>query len=91
MSVDIYSVPLLERMKDAFDEMLVYKDLSKNSIVTAFKLPSFMRDCIMFEESPIPLPAIPSVAPAPFPIFSQVIAPCASSFSRVFRPMDLLC
>lgn len=47
MSVDIYSVPLLERMKDAFDEMLVYKDLSQNSIVTAFKLPSFMRDWVV--------------------------------------------
>ena len=34
-------------MKDAFDEMLVYKDLSKNSIVTAFKLPSFMRDWVV--------------------------------------------
>lgn len=47
MPADIYSIPLLERMKDAFDEMLVYKDLSKNGIVSTFKLPSFMRDWVV--------------------------------------------
>ncbi len=47
MSRDVFSIPLLERMKDAFDEMLVYKDLSKNSIVSTFKLPSFMRDWVI--------------------------------------------
>lgn len=36
-----------ERLKDAFDEMVVYKDLRHNSFVSAFKLPSFMRDWVL--------------------------------------------
>ncbi len=38
---------LLERLMDAFDEMILYKDLSKGSIISSLKLPSFMRDWVM--------------------------------------------
>ena len=36
-----------ERLKDMFDEMVVYKDLQESSFISAFKLPSFMRDWVM--------------------------------------------
>lgn len=36
-----------ERLKDMFDEMVVYKDLQESSFINAFKLPSFMRDWVM--------------------------------------------
>lgn len=38
---------LAEKLKDDFDEMVVYKDLQKNNFVRAFKLPSFMRDWVL--------------------------------------------
>ena len=41
------SAPLHERLMDAFDEMMLYKDLSKGSIISSLKLPSFMRDWVM--------------------------------------------
>ena len=44
---EIISTPLHERLLDAFDEMVLYKDLSKGSFVSSFKLPSFMRDWVM--------------------------------------------
>ena len=47
MPYDPFASPLQERLKDAFDEMVLYKDLVKGNIVTAFKLPSFMRDWVM--------------------------------------------
>lgn len=47
MSFGISSAPLHERLLDAFDEMVLYKDLSKGSIISSFKLPSFMRDWVM--------------------------------------------
>lgn len=47
MSYDNFSIPLRERLIDAFDEMVLYKDLSKGNIISAFKLPSFMRDWVM--------------------------------------------
>lgn len=34
------------RLKDMFDDMVVYKDLQENSFISAFKLPSFMRDWV---------------------------------------------
>ena len=37
----------IERLKDCFDTMVVYKDLNKNNFISAFKLPSFMRDFIL--------------------------------------------
>ena len=41
------SAPLKEKLMDAFDEMVLYKDLSKGNIFSSFKLPSFMRDWVM--------------------------------------------
>lgn len=37
----------VERLKDAFDEMVVYKDLKKSNFISSFKLPSFMRDWVL--------------------------------------------
>lgn len=47
MPFDISATPIHERLMDAFDEMVLYKDLSKGSIISSFKLPSFMRDWVM--------------------------------------------
>ena len=47
MPYNVSSAPLRERLMDAFDEMVLYKDLSKGSIISSFKLPSFMRDWVM--------------------------------------------
>lgn len=47
MPFDAFAIPLQERLLDAFDEMVLYKDLSKGSIISSFKLPSFMRDWVM--------------------------------------------
>ena len=47
MPHDVFVIPLHERLLDAFDEMVLYKDLSKGSIISSFKLPSFMRDWVM--------------------------------------------
>jgi len=41
------SAETIEKLKDAFDEMVVYKDSQKNNFVDAFKLPSFMRDWVV--------------------------------------------
>lgn len=42
-----YTAPLCERLLDAFDDMVVYKDLAKGGIISSFKLPSFMRDWVL--------------------------------------------
>lgn len=47
MPFDISATPLHERLMDAFDEMVLFKDLSKGNIISSFKLPSFMRDWVM--------------------------------------------
>lgn len=47
MAFNRFDTPLLERLRDAFDEMVLYKDLSKGNIITSFKLPSFMRDWVI--------------------------------------------
>ena len=47
MPFDAFSIPLKERLIDAFDEMVLYKDLSKGNVISSFKLPSFMRDWVM--------------------------------------------
>ena len=39
--------PLQNRLRDGFDEMVLFKDLTKGNIITSFKLPSFMRDWVM--------------------------------------------
>ena len=37
----------MDKLRDCFDEMVVYKDLKKNSIFKALKLPSFLRDWVL--------------------------------------------
>ena len=37
----------LERFRDAFDEMVVFKDLKRSNFIASFKLPSFMRDWVI--------------------------------------------
>lgn len=37
----------IENLKDAFDEMVLYKDLKKSNFISSFKLPSFMRDWVI--------------------------------------------
>ncbi len=37
----------VERLKDAFDTMVVFKDLQQNNFISSFKLPSFMRDYVI--------------------------------------------
>ena len=45
--IDIQTSEFVERLKDAFDEMVVYKDLKKSNFISSFKLPSFMRDWVL--------------------------------------------
>ncbi len=37
----------IERFRDAFDTMVVYKDLKKSNFISSFKMPSFMRDWVL--------------------------------------------
>ena len=37
----------IDRFRDAFDEMAVYKDLKHSNFIASFKLPSFMRDWVL--------------------------------------------
>lgn len=43
----------IDRLRDCFDEMVVYKDLKKTNFFSALSLPSFMRDWLLkkFEDS----------------------------------------
>lgn len=41
------SPEFIERFKDAFDEMVVFKDLKHSNFISSFKLPSFMRDWVI--------------------------------------------
>ena len=43
----LQSPEMIERLKDNFDEMVVYKDLQKSNFISSFKLPSFMRDWVL--------------------------------------------
>lgn len=43
----LQSSEMIERLKDSFDEMVVYKDLQKSNFISSFKLPSFMRDWVL--------------------------------------------
>ena len=36
-----------EKLRDCFDEMVVYKDLKKTNFFSALSLPSFMRDWLL--------------------------------------------
>lgn len=44
---ELTSAAMVERLKDSFDEMVVYKDLKMSNFITSFKLPSFMRDWVL--------------------------------------------
>lgn len=37
----------INRLKDAFDTMVVFKDLQQSNFISSFKLPSFMRDYVI--------------------------------------------
>lgn len=41
------SEDFINRLRDAFDEMVLYKDLRKSDFIASFKLPSFMRDWVI--------------------------------------------
>lgn len=45
--IAIQTEEFIERLKDAFDEMIIYKDLKKSNFISSFKLPSFMRDWVI--------------------------------------------
>ena len=36
-----------EKLRDCFDEMVVYKDLKKTNFFSALSLPAFMRDWLL--------------------------------------------
>ncbi len=38
---------VIEKLRNAFDEMIVYKDLKKSSFLSALGLPSFLRDWLL--------------------------------------------
>lgn len=38
---------MIEKLKDCFDEMVVYKDLKKSNFFSSLSLPSFMRDWLL--------------------------------------------
>ena len=38
---------MTEKLRDCFDEMVVYKDLKKSNFFSALGLPSFLRDCCL--------------------------------------------
>ena len=44
---ELQSADMVEKLKDNFDEMVVYKDLKKSNFITSFKMPSFMRDWVL--------------------------------------------
>ena len=43
----VQSPEFIEKLKDSFDDMVVYKDLKKSNFIASFKLPSFMRDWVL--------------------------------------------
>lgn len=45
--IEMEKNPVVERLKDCFDQMVVYKDLKKNNFISSFNLPSFMRDWVV--------------------------------------------
>jgi hypothetical protein len=42
---------MIEKLKNCFDEMVVYKDLKKSNFFSALSLPSFMRDWLLSGDS----------------------------------------
>lgn len=45
--LELQSDYMIEKLKDNFDEMVVFKDLKKSNFISSFKLPSFMRDWVL--------------------------------------------
>ncbi len=43
----LQSSEFIRKLKDNFDEMVVYKDLQKSNFVSSFAMPSFMRDWVL--------------------------------------------
>ena len=41
------SEDFVQKLQDAFDTMVVYKDLKKSNFISSFKMPSFMRDWVI--------------------------------------------
>ena len=46
-TVSSQSAELIERIRNTFDEMALYKDLKRSNFISSFKLPSFMRDWVI--------------------------------------------
>ena len=38
---------MIDKLRDCFDDMVVYKDLRKTSFLSSLSLPSFMRDWLL--------------------------------------------
>lgn len=38
---------MVEKLRECFDEMVVYKDLKKSNFFSALSLPSFLRDWLL--------------------------------------------
>lgn len=38
---------MIERLRECFDEMVVYKDLKKSNFFSSLGLPSFLRDWVL--------------------------------------------
>jgi len=45
--INAQSQEFIERIRDCFDEMVVFKDLKQSNFISSFKLPSFMRDWVI--------------------------------------------
>ena len=43
----IQNSDFIERLKNAYDDMVLYKDLKKSNFIASFKMPSFMRDWVI--------------------------------------------
>lgn len=44
---DMQSTEFVDKLKDNFDEMIVFKDLKQNNFISSLKLPAFMRDWVL--------------------------------------------
>ena len=44
---ELQTAEMVEKLKDNFDDMVVFKDLKKSNFISSFKLPSFMRDWVL--------------------------------------------
>lgn len=47
LNQDVNNISATDKLRSIFDEMVVYKDLTKNNFISSFKLPSFMRDWVL--------------------------------------------